>query len=89
VSLYFALEMASPTTECAVWAIDIDWLQQSTDQAMREFDPGSPDVLDLKTRNEYLNTLLLRDDDASIVGVVNPLRLNDRIPAREIAFHLP
>jgi hypothetical protein len=67
VGVYFALEEESQEeNKCsAVWAIDLEWLENRGQDLLRE--KGIPEVpSDASLRAEYINTLLRQNEEAVI-----------------------
>lgn len=43
VALYFAVENSTRDTDCAVWAVDTEWLMQNAHTALRQHNAQTPD----------------------------------------------
>jgi hypothetical protein len=86
VALYFALEQSRHDVDCAVWAIDTDWLIEKANETLR-IDPQFPKAPhDCKVFNQYLNGILFNRNNSNVVVVVNPLRMNERAAAQQGVF---
>jgi hypothetical protein len=80
VALYFAFEEEPPENGCALWAINLDWLEQKAHELLSTQPPN-----DLKGRAEYVNGLL-RQPETPVILQVSPLRLNARMVAQQGFF---
>ena len=85
VALYFALENSQPDAECAVWAINTDWLsekarEKSLTDARFPADPHE------RALNEYLNRNLFNAGNPNVVVVADPVRMNERVAAQQGVF---
>jgi hypothetical protein len=95
VALYFALETARPEKECAVWAVDLQWLEERSTEILRKRDRDCPSPSDFDSRYRYINRLLLRQlreshrpdqDDDAVVVPVHPRRASQRMTAQQGHF---
>jgi hypothetical protein len=86
VALYFALEKSQPDVDCAVWAIDTDWLIEKANETLR-LDPQFPTVPhEVSAFNQYLNRILFKGNNPNVVVVANPLKMNERAAAQQGVF---
>lgn len=83
VALYFAFEEEPPEDGCAVWAIDLDWLEGKA----RELLPQAPSLAsdDYNERSTCVNGLL-RQTEKPVILKVDPLRLDARMLAQQGFF---
>jgi hypothetical protein len=83
VALYFACEEEPAESGCAIWAIDLDWL----DEKSRELLPEAPALAtdDHNARAECENGLLGQTEKPVILRV-DPLRLDARMLAQQGFF---
>jgi phage terminase large subunit-like protein len=84
VALYFAFEEEPPKGGCAVWAIDLDWLEQKARKLLSAESVTSV-WDDLEEQANYVNGLL-RQTETPVILQVNPLRLNTRMVAQQGFF---
>jgi hypothetical protein len=82
-ALYFAFEEEPPEAGCAVWAIDLEWLEAKA----RELLPEAPDLAseDSSVRAECVNGLLGQTEKPVIIRV-DPAQLNARMVAQQGFF---
>jgi len=85
VALYFALENSRPNADCAVWAINTDWLSEKARQKSLH-DPRFPTDPHERAHNEYLNRNLYHPGNPNVVVVANPIRMNERVAAQQGVF---
>jgi hypothetical protein len=83
VALYFALEEEPPVDGCALWAIDLEWLEERARKLLSE-TPASA-WGEFKERAKYVNQLLAQTEKPVIIPV-NPLRLDSQIVAQQGFF---
>jgi hypothetical protein len=86
VALYFALEKPQPKERSAIWAIDREWMDKESSEAMRKHDPRCPNPSDFKAMCRYINGVLLKEDNPTVVVPANPMRMNDRMTAQQGHF---
>ena len=86
VALYFALEKPHPKERSAIWAIDRDWMDKESSEAMRKHDRRCPSPSDFKAMCRYVNGVLLKEDNPTVVVPANPMRMNDRMTAQQGHF---
>jgi FRG domain-containing protein len=85
VGVYFAAEKASPGTESAVWAVDLDWCWNRA----RDIVPGAlmakldADDKDVTAHHELLG------QDRPLVLPVNPFRIDERLALQQGVFLAP
>lgn len=85
VALYFAFENSQPDTDCAVWAIDTNWLSRTaTEKALNH--PTFPQDQRGRAFSQYLNRNLLGAENPNVVVVANPFRMNERAAAQQGVF---
>jgi hypothetical protein len=87
IALFFALEMASPDTTCAIWAIDQVWLFNQLEQRQER---ASRDAfgLDPELRAPAAVQALLASNIKSIAPLV-PYYLNERLSVQQGVFLTP
>lgn len=89
VALYFAFEEKPPKeVGCALWAIDLDWLEQKWRVLLSEEvrTPGERwKFLGPKERASYLSSLLGKSS-ASVIVSIDPLQLDARMVAQSGFF---
>lgn len=84
VAMYFALEEEPPQDGCALWAIDLEWLEKKARELLLSEGLG-----DLKAQAEYLNGLLRHTGGHTgkpVILQVNPSRLDARMVAQQGFF---
>jgi hypothetical protein len=86
VALYFALEDASSKSDSALWAIELDWLIESSQTALRKHEPELASITDFRARCEYINRMVLAETNPNIVILANPFRMNQRLTAQQGTF---
>jgi hypothetical protein len=83
VGLYFAFEEDPPDGGCALWAIDMEWLEE---KARKLLPPATSGWGDFKERADYVNGLLLGQTEKAVILPVNPHRLDSRMVAQQGFF---
>lgn len=89
IAVYFAIESAKPGNQCAIWAIDYDWLRkyglsqlpkEKMDKIKNDYDLKEPETVDI-----------LFDSSSPITSVyrLNPNRLNQRLILQQGLFLAP
>lgn len=88
VALYFALEEKPPEHGCAIWAIDLDWLNRKMRGKAQELlvKPGAWDEDDYHARAELVNKLLKGMTREHLILKVDPVLLDDRMVAQQGLF---
>jgi len=85
VAMYFALEKADQ--DCAVWALDVDWLVESAEKTFSE------DIRELQQEDVRLKSPrffeLLKRESLGLVYTLNPERLNERLIIQQGIFLTP
>lgn len=87
VAAYFAINRAKPRDKCAIWAIDVDWLD---DRATMSLPRASRQRWkDIKTSKEpdLLNRVFRKQ--RRMVFLINPFRLNERLVIQQGVFLAP
>ena len=85
VALYFAFENSLADTDCAVWAINTDWLFEKAREKLLK-DSKFPIEPHERAFNAYLNSNLLNAGNPNVVVVANPVRMNERVAAQQALF---
>ena len=83
VALYFAIEEEAPEQGCAVWAINIDWLEAKARELLPEASGLAAD--DYSQNASCVNTLLSQTEKPVILKV-NPSQISDRMAAQQGFF---
>ncbi len=86
-STFFALEKAN--SNCAVWAIDSDWLEKRIKGTLGNYKGRYLDRKFFDQREEILRKLLFKKNPKKMVHVLNPIRLNDRLVLQQGVFLCP
>lgn len=83
VALYFAIEEEPPEDGCAVWAIDLGWLEGKA----RELLPDAPSLAvdDHSERAACVNGIL-NQTEKPVILKVDPLRVSARMAAQQGFF---
>ncbi len=88
VALYFALRSAD--TECAVWAIDVGWLEETSIEILRTHDSRYPSSNDLSARMQYVDSVLFEEhtawNDHPVVISLTPDASIERMKAQKGHF---
>jgi len=87
VATFFALEKAN--SNCAVWAIDSDWLEKRIKDTSGNYIGRYLDPEFFDKREEILRKRLFRKNPKMMVHVLNPIRLNDRLVLQQGVFLCP
>src|ERR1035437_301956 len=85
VALYFAFENGLPGTDCAVWAIDTNWLSDKAREKLLT-DPRFPMDPHDRAFNEYLSRNLFNAGNPNVVVVADPIRMNERVATQQGRF---
>lgn len=89
IAVYFAIENADPGTQCAVWAIDYDWLREyGLSKLPNEKMDKIKNDYDLKER-ETVEILFDSSSPISSIYRLNPNRLNQRLILQQGLFLAP
>jgi FRG domain len=83
VAMYFAFEEEPPQEGCAVWAIDLDWLEKKACELLPEAPLLASD--DHNARAECVNGLLSHTEKPVILRI-DPLRLDARMVGQQGFF---
>jgi hypothetical protein len=86
VALYFALEDRKSNENCAVWAIDTDWVDEKSRRALKWQNPKFSDTCSTISLQQYLNDILVNDLNPSVIVVGNPIGMNERRAAQQGTF---
>jgi hypothetical protein len=78
VALYFAVQGDSEGA-AALWAIDLAWFQKRSSELLRQHDKECPDGSDFSLQYQYINRLLLGNDNPHIIVSAAPMQLNERM----------
>jgi hypothetical protein len=78
VALYFALQGESEG-DAALWAIDLRWLSDRSNELLRQNDENCPDGSDFYAIGQYINRILFGNDNLYIVIPTAPKQLNERM----------
>jgi hypothetical protein len=81
VAFYFALQGDSES-EAALWAIDLEWFEHRSNELLNEHQ-SLPDRTDFLASYEFINRILLRDDNPHIIVSAQPMQLNERMLAQQ------
>jgi hypothetical protein len=84
VALYFAFEEKPPNEGCALWAIDLDWLEKKSRKLLSDDVPASA-WDDVNERTSYVNRLL-GETKKFVILSVDPLQLDARMVAQQGFF---
>lgn len=82
VALYFALNEASDGPS-VLWAIDLKWLRERSDELLRKHHPNFPQNPDFDARYQYINGIVMSEPKQPIVVPVAPRRLNQRMTVQQ------
>ena len=82
VALYFAVQGTSEG-EAALWAIDLEWFEKRSKELLRQHHKDCPDGSDFRAFCDYMNRILLRDDNPHIIVAASPMQLNERMLAQQ------
>jgi FRG domain len=82
VALYFAMQEDSEG-EAALWAIDLKWLEERSDEVLRRHHEDWPDCSDFNAQRQYINRILFGDDNPYIIVSASPMQLNERMLAQQ------
>jgi len=86
VALYFALERADPKKRPAIWAIDREWMDKESGRAMKKHDRRRPDPSNFAAMSRYINSILFKGNNPTVIVPANPIRMNDRMTAQQGHF---
>jgi hypothetical protein len=82
VALYFALQGDS-NKDAALWAIDLKWLDERSNELLRPHDPGYPEASDFNARCQHINRILFGNDNPRIVISTTPMQINQRMATQQ------
>ncbi|MEP7353434.1 MAG: FRG domain-containing protein [Acidobacteriota bacterium] len=88
VGLWMALEdgrLAAESDSC-LWAIDLEWLEQRSEEILKKHDAAYPADSDFYAKCNYLNGLLLKQDNPQIIFHAQPFQVNQRMTAQQGLF---
>jgi hypothetical protein len=88
VALYFALKNRELSEDCAVWAIDTDWVNEKSILRLKIHDSRFSEICSNISIQKYLNDILSNDLNPSVVVIGNPVALNERRAAQQGLFLL-
>ena len=86
VALYFALEKPQTKERSALWAIDRKWMDKESARAIKKHDRRCPNPLDLRAMYRYINDILFKSDNPTVIVPATPLRMNNRMTAQQGHF---
>ena len=78
VALFFAVQGDSEG-EAALWAIDLKWFQERSDELLRQHHKDCPNGSDFKARYQYINRILLEGDNPHVIVSAMPIQLHERM----------
>jgi hypothetical protein len=79
VALYFSMQCDSEA-EAALWAIDLKWLEQRSNELLRQYYTDCPDSSNFNARHKYINRLILADNNPhDLIVSASPMQLNERM----------
>lgn len=97
VALFFALRKAG--TESAVWAVDMEWLEHTSTEILRNHDSGYPGSSDPAALMRYVNGILFKEhtqwNDHPVVTSLTPVASIERMQRQEghflrsLSYHQP
>jgi hypothetical protein len=90
VASYFALETADE--DCAVWAIDAEWVMGAAVEAMKQAGKSNAVKLHAKTSEDHetiADEILFKPPFVSSVLLLSPFRLNERLRIQKGTFLVP
>lgn len=62
-----------------LWAIDLAWLQNRSVELLKQYDATCPGGSEFTATSDYLNRILLRDENPYVIVSASPARLNQRM----------
>ena len=87
VAAHFAINRARPKSRCAIWAIDVDWLEGRAVSSLPKRLQKRWENLITSKKPELLNSVLERQ--RRMVFPLNPFRLNERLVIQQGVFLAP
>lgn len=82
VALYFAMEK-EPKEDCALWAIDREWLESRSMEMLRSYDLPL-DTDDIKEQRRFFNRMLLtKSEERPAIIEAKSKRINQRMMAQQ------
>ena len=87
VAAHFAINRAKPEGKCAIWAINVDWLEgRAVNSLPKNLQKGWENLTTSK-KPELLNSVFERQ--RRMVFPINPFRLNERLVIQQGVFLAP
>ncbi len=87
VAVQFAIKLAKPNDKCAIWVIDIDWLdKRACDSLPKELKEKWEDLKESKDTS-LINNIF--SQNRKMVFPINPFRLNERLIIQQGIFLAP
>ena len=65
--------------EAALWAIDLKWFEEGSGELLRQQHKDCPDGSDFNAHYQYINRILLGNDNPHIIVLASPMQLNERM----------
>jgi hypothetical protein len=65
--------------DATLWAIDLAWLNERSNELLRQHDKDCPGSSDDPAVSDYINRILLRRDNAYVIVRASPRELNERM----------
>jgi hypothetical protein len=87
VAAYFAIRRAKPKSKCAIWAIDVDWLESRAVSSLPKQLQKRWENLITSKKPELLNSVFERQ--RTMVFPLNSFRLNERLVIQQGLFLVP
>jgi hypothetical protein len=78
VALYFVMR-EKLGKDGALWAIDLKWLEERSNELLRQHDQHSPDRTGFRAFFEYVNRMICRNDNPHVIVSATPMQLNERM----------
>ena len=78
VALYFVMR-EKLEGDGALWAIDLKWFEERSNELLRQHDQHSPDFADFRAFYEYINRTICRHDNPHVIVSAKPMQLNERM----------
>jgi len=82
VALYFAMR-EERDGNAALWAMDLGWFEQRSNELLRMYDKRCPDVCDVPAYQKYINLILLRESNPEIAVSASPVQPNERMAVQK------
>jgi hypothetical protein len=87
VAAHFAINRAKPGSKCAIWAINVDWLESRAVNSLPKGLQKGWENLTTSKKPEFLNGVFARQ--RRMVFPINPFRLNERLVIQQGVFLAP